>query len=466
MVDLSAGGDGRRLGTVLVPFLSRFDPPSWVTGPVVVGCSGGADSSALLALAVAAGLDVTAVHVDHGLRAGTRLEAEVVSESAERLGAGFASVSVRVPAGGNLEARARDARLEALEEQRARRGCAAVLLGHTGDDQAETVLLNLLRGSATAGLAAIPRERGRVVHPLLDLSRSDTVEVCARLGIAPVDDPMNEDAALRRVWVRREVIPLLERGAGGDLRARLARQAGVLRAEASLLDELADAELAHLGVRDGRDPLPVSVAALDEALALRAVRRWLTGPGAPPPSLAEVESTLVVARGARRAVELAGGVRVERVRGRLHRLLEPAGGADFSPVELPVPGEALAGSTRFEAWVERAPPVAWPDGTWTGVFDAEALGEAVTVRPNRPGDRVTPLGMSGSKKVTAVLAEAGVPPAAREGRPVVVDPRGNPVWLVGYRVGASGRVTPRTRRHLWIRAEPVGSAPEQGAGEV
>src|SRR5262249_62030331 len=139
----------------------RLDVPPDVVPPVVVGCSGGADSLALLALAVEAGLEPIAVHVDHGLRAGSDREADVVAGAAARLCARFEARRVHVESGPNLEARARAARHDALEMARAEHGATAGLVAHAADDQAETVLLNLLRGSGSAGLAGGAARGGR-----------------------------------------------------------------------------------------------------------------------------------------------------------------------------------------------------------------------------------------------------------------------------------------------------------------
>jgi len=281
-------------------------PPD-VTAPVVVACSGGADSLALLALSVDAELSPVAVHVDHGLRPGSEREADAVAAAAARLGASFDARRVLVEPGSNLEARARAARYAALEAARAEHGATAVLVAHTADDQAETVLLNLLRGSGSAGLAGMPVRRGRVVRPLLAVRRAEVRAECARRQLVPVDDPSNEDRAHRRNWIRHDVLPLLERGAGRDLTPVLTRQAEVLRAESDFLDALARAAWPGEAGARARD-----LARLPDPLARRAVRAWL---GPPPPALDEVDAVLAVARGERRAVDLAGGRRVERSRG-------------------------------------------------------------------------------------------------------------------------------------------------------
>ena len=260
--------------------------------PVTCAVSGGADSLALLALAAEAGCVVTAVHVDHGLRAGSATEAEVVAAAAGRWGAAFHAVTATVAPGPNLEARARRARYDALP--------ADALTGHTADDQAETVLLNLLRGAGLDGLAGFAAER----RPLRRLRRSDTQSLCAALDLRPVHDPSNDDRRFRRNRVRHELLPLLDAIAERDVAAVLARQAGVLRADAELLDELA------LAV----DPADAkALAAAPTALARRAVRRWLrTGHERHPPDAATVDRVLAVARGDAVGCDVGGGRAVRR----------------------------------------------------------------------------------------------------------------------------------------------------------
>jgi tRNA(Ile)-lysidine synthase len=284
-----------------------------LTAPVVVACSGGADSLGLLVVAAEAGLAPVAVHVDHGLRPDSAQDADAVRDAARRLGVRARSVAVQIEPGGNLEARARDARYLALEAVRVEEGASAVLVGHTADDQAETVLLNLMRGSAASGLAGMPARRGHLARPLLGVRRDAVRALVATRGLEPVADPANDDPAFRRNWVRHEVLPALNAGVHRDLVPVLTRQAAVLRAEADLLDELADALLTTAG-EDA--PGARVLAGAHPALARRAVRRWL---GSPPPSLAEVERVLAVARCERRAAELAGGRRVWREDGRLHQ---------------------------------------------------------------------------------------------------------------------------------------------------
>ncbi len=264
--------------------------------------SGGADSSALLVLAVEAGCVPTAVHVDHGLRPGSEREADVVASLAARLGTPFVARRAQVAPGPNLEARAREARRGVLP--------AGAMTGHTADDQAETVVLNLLRGAGLDGLSGMAPGPTK---PLLGLRRAETSALCARLGLPTVHDPTNADLRWRRNRVRHEVLPLLDRVAERDVTAVVARSARLLHDDARLLDELA----APLDPTDAP-----ALARVPAPLARRALRRWLRAELDPhPPDSATVERVLAVAAGTRRATEVGGGRRVARRAGRLR--LEP-----------------------------------------------------------------------------------------------------------------------------------------------
>ena len=256
---------------------------------VTCAVSGGADSLALLVLACAAGCRATAVHVDHGLRPEAADEAALVAAAAERLGAGFRVERAPVERGPNLEARARAARFGVLP--------ADVLTGHTADDQAETVLLNLLRGAGIDGLSGMGAGR----HPIIALRRSETRALCAEVGLTPARDPSNDDLAFRRNRVRHELLPLLNDVAERDVAALLARQSDLLREDAAFLDALAEA----IDPTDAR-----ALAAAPAPLARRAIRSWLRGEH--PPPAAAVERVLAVARGEATATDVGSGRRVAR----------------------------------------------------------------------------------------------------------------------------------------------------------
>ncbi len=277
--------------------LARCVFPSAGT-PVSCAVSGGADSLSLLVLAVEAGCQVTAIHVDHGLRQGSAAESDVVAAAAERFGASFRSLKVDVAVGPNLEARARTARYSVLP--------AEVFTGHTADDQAETVLLNMLRGSGVDGLAAMRRDR----RPLLDLRRSDTVALCKALDLPAVEDPMNIDPAYMRVRVRHELLPLMNEIADRDVVPVLARQADRMRSVADLMEQLAE----------GVDVIDAKVLrTLHPEVAAVALRRWIrdsTG-DEHPVDAASIERLMQVVNNEILATEVTGGHRVARTQNRL-----------------------------------------------------------------------------------------------------------------------------------------------------
>jgi tRNA(Ile)-lysidine synthase len=248
-------------------------------------------------------LSLTAHHVDHRLRPESGDEAEHAHQIAARLGAAFVLHVDDVGRGANLEARARDARRRLLPH--------GAMTGHTADDQAETVLLRLLRGSGGDGLAAI--EPGPT-HPILALRRTDTEALCAALGIEPVRDPSNAPDAMPawRNRIRHEVLPLLADISGRDVVPILTRTADLLRDDRDVLDALA----ADLDPTDAK-----ALAAAHPAVARRALRRWLTECGYPPDAAA-IERVLAVADGDAEACELPGGRRVERSAQRL-RVVPP-----------------------------------------------------------------------------------------------------------------------------------------------
>ena len=263
---------------------------------VVCGLSGGADSTALVALAVASGCEVKAVHVHHGLRDSADHDADIASATAGRLGVAFELVHAELDEGPNLEARARAARLRALGP--------GALTGHTADDQAETVLLALLRGAGATGLGAIAPGP---THPILALRRSDTEAVCAHLGLTVATDPTNRDPRFRRNRIRHEVLPLLDDIAERDVAVLLDRTASLLRDDDRLLQELA----ASIDPTDA-----AALVAAPRPLAARAIRRWLERDGYPPYA-AGIDRVLAVAAGESAACEVTGCGRVERRKGRL-----------------------------------------------------------------------------------------------------------------------------------------------------
>jgi tRNA(Ile)-lysidine synthase len=295
---------------------------------VLVACSGGADSLALAAAAAheapRRGLRAGAVTVDHGLQPGSADRAAAVAGVLAGLGLDpVLTVPVTVAGGpgeGGPEAAARAARYRALEEAAGRTGAAAVLLAHTRDDQAETVLLGLARGSGTRSLAGMPARRGAYRRPLLAAGRATLRAACAAQGLEPWDDPQNADPAYARARVRHQALPALEAALGPGVAAALARTAAQLRADAEVLDGLAAAEVQRLAEPDGAWPAR-QLAELPAAIRTRVLRAAAIAAGCPAGALAaphtDALDALVTGWRGQRWADLPGGVRARRRYGKL-----------------------------------------------------------------------------------------------------------------------------------------------------
>jgi tRNA(Ile)-lysidine synthase len=297
---------------------------------VLVACSGGADSLALAAATAFAaprlGLRAGGVTVDHGLQPGSAERAAEIAALLAKLGLDpVRSTAVTVPLTGasGPENAARVARYGALDAAAGECGAAAVLLGHTLDDQAETVLLGLARGSGGRSLAGMPARRGRYRRPLLAVRRAATAAACAELGLEPWQDPHNADFRFARARVRHQALPALEAALGPGVAEALARTAAQLRADAECLDDLAFAESGQLR-QAGSDPAGLDVAwlaSLPAAIRTRVLRDAAVMAGCPPGALAaghigQVDA-LVTAWHGQRWADLPGGVRARRQAGKV-----------------------------------------------------------------------------------------------------------------------------------------------------
>jgi tRNA(Ile)-lysidine synthase len=294
-------------------------------GLVLVACSGGADSLALAAAARFAGRRVGLVTVDHGLQDGSARRALDVAEWARAAGFDPVEVATVTVAGlsGGPEAAARTARYAALAEAAERFGAEAVFLGHTRDDQAETVLLALARGAGPRGLAGMPYRKGRLVRPLLDVARADTRKACAALGLVPWDDPHNVDPAFARSRVRASALPALIAALGPAVVDNLARSATQIAADNEALDALASAQL----LSDRVDTLRVAdLAGLAAAVRTRVLHTWARRLGAPGGALshrhvAALDALVTDWRG-QGSVHLPGGILIARREGALVRVTQ------------------------------------------------------------------------------------------------------------------------------------------------
>jgi len=290
---------------------------------ILVAVSGGADSLALayatLVESSPLAIKAIAVTIDHQLQEKSSDQAAKVEKQLRAMGYQDVVVAkVKVSLESGLEAGARSARYEALQRIALEKNAVKVLLGHTRDDQAESVLLGLARGSGTRSLSGMAIENGIYLRPLLALTRAQTEEACTEFGIEYWNDPHNENLDFSRVRVRREVLPVMEEQIGPGIAAALARSAALLRDDADALDAIASAEISRHNLTD----LECSeLELLPRAIRTRILRTAIYAAGAPSGSISAdhigAVEALVTSWHGQGLVSLPGGVKVERISGRL-----------------------------------------------------------------------------------------------------------------------------------------------------
>lgn len=425
------------------------EPPVTAGEHLLAAASGGPDSTALLlalaALAPARGWRVTAAHVDHGLRgAESAADRDEVARLADALGVAFVERRIVLDPGPGLEARARRARLGALGALAAERAATWIALGHTADDQAETVLLRLLRGAGRGGLAGMRRTRGRLVRPLLEVTRADVRRFLAERGVPFAVDRSNADLRHARNRVRRLVLPVLAAEFNPRLGRSLAALGSRLRDEDDLLAAMAAVRGRALEDAAGLD---VALAAEPVALARRIVRRWLEAGARRGVSSDQVERVLALARGQRRGVvALPGARRVLREGDRLVCRPGRAAWARAFRLAIAPDGRAADAGAGWRLTLSPpAPPAAreQPGDPSRADFDAALLAPALVVRSRRPGDRVHLPGV-GTRKLQDILVDAKVPREARDALPLL-ESGGEIVWVPGVVRASGAGVGPQTR---------------------
>lgn len=422
---------------------------------VLIGVSGGADSvallAALIAIAPALRLELHVLHVDHQLRPDSASDGAFVEAIARRLGVPVTVARVDVPRGGSLEAAARGVRHAALEAAADRVGAVRIALGHTADDQAETVLMRLLEGASVRGLAAIPPVRGRIVRPLIETRRRDVEAALREAGLAWIEDPTNRDPKFLRNRMRHEILPLLASTHDGDVVPALARAAALAREATDALDQLAGRELQRLVTLEDDGALTLSIGALralPSYVAPEVLRQAAARLGGTAPLRAWAHRGLARVMGApppRRGFRLGGiVVEVSGDRVRLGRTTP----SPLPPRALPVPGRlALPEIGRaIEARVVGATDYRIPAGATVVAFDADAVASPLIVRARGRGDRLTAFGQ-GERRLKSLLISAKVPRWDRVRLPIVEAGR-EILWAAGLRRSAFAPVTTTTRSVL------------------
>ena len=461
-----------RKSAAALPITEYREPHSIVSSreSVLVALSGGPDSTALtLVLArlrKELGLKLVAAHYNHRLR--SREEAVADQAFCESL-----CRALRIPlitGAGNVKAHAkqhhesieeaaRNLRYRFLGREAAKRKATAVAVGHTLDDRAETVMLNIIRGAGLDGLGAMPPRApwpfGRgpdIARPLLELSRKDTERYCADSGIEPRRDPTNELPIATRNRMRRELMPVL-RSFNPRSAEALARLAEAATADASFIDGFADSAWLDVARRDGdalilNRNLRLLAPVIVTRVLLRAFRKVSDGEAEiDAEHLRSLAALLEKPRGHLSlpgglvAIVDAGHIRIQRGPSKpVKRIAEKP---------LPIPSRTHVGGWTIEARNGRDRSAA--RDPLEATLEAAAIRGDLTVRSRLAGDRLRPLGLRGQKKLQDILVDAKVPREQRDGVPIVADNAGI-VWVVGHCIADRVKVTPRTKQVIRLRA--------------
>ena len=431
---------------------------------MVLAVSGGPDSLALLLAAAsrrrAIGRELVVAHFSHGLRrTAERGEASLVKRVAAANGLSLFHDRAIVPPS---EAGAREARYAFLARIASTVGAAAVLTAHTQDDQVETLLLRLTRGTGLRGSGAIRELSTREVtgspitllRPLLGMTRADTDAVCEEAQIRPASDGSNRSLKFARNRVRRRVLPELSL-INSRAKAALARFVASAQSDDDLLQSLATSAVeGHEQRSKGLVRWPrAALANLPDPLLVRVLQaawRSLRGEAAAL-SVAKLSAARRLVRSGRGG-ELHLGLGMRLVAEHEQCALSAAGGPPsvVGQVPLEVPGETLLGGWLIETTVHAA-DAPLPTGPWQAALDQDRVGPDMCLRTRKPGDRFQPLGMGAPVRLQKVLVNAKVPRSERAQLPLVVG-AGGIAWVAGVRIAEWARVTPETTRIVVIEA--------------
>lgn len=419
----------------------------------VVLVSGGADSACAAAgLAGAIGPEnVHALHVNYGLRESADRDERACRDLCSRLRIDL-HIERPVELDGNLQAAAREARYAAAERLRVRSSADWVATGHTRTDLAETVLYRLAVSPGVRALRGLPARSGRVVRPLLGLERSQTRRLAAQAGLPFADDETNLDLGFARNRIRAEVLPSL-RELSPAAERNIAETRAELEEETHLLERVVLEALEAAGAGAGAvairaDALQGAEPALHR-LALRALAERATGRAVSLGRNRAAELMRLAALPQGGQVDLGQGVRGICEHGLIRFAVSSETDAAPQPTSLRVPGSCRIG--RWEVRAElRLSPVE-PTGPDLATLDAGCLGERLVVRTWREGDRMRPLGMTGTKTLQDLFTDRGVPRSLRHDLPVVTA-GGRLVWVAGVAVSEDFRLGPATREAAILTA--------------
>jgi tRNA(Ile)-lysidine synthase len=434
---------------------------------VIVAVSGGADSVCLLDILVQLqselGIELVVAHFNHGLRpAEDEMETHFVRDLAVRMKLPFEveKGAIHVVGGAaSLEEKARDARYAFLQAVRKRHRAQKIAVGHNLNDQAETVLMRLLRGSSPTGLAGIPPHRDRIfIRPLIETAREEIEAYAEVRALRYVTDSSNLETAHLRNRIRLELIPVLQRYQP-RLIEHLGRLSSDLRSESEYLEAIAEAWIERETQGDPVGDAAVTISSFlrcPEPIRRRVTRRLLvqvnkTHRRIGHSHIASVDALARVDR-PQGALSLPHGIRVRKIYDRLIFTKRAQEKPCQFQVSLEGPGEFYLEEAGRRITIEEIrgdSRLNFSDSTWVGYLDADKARFPLMLRSPKPGDRFMPLGMAGHRKLKDFFIDLKVPSEERAKTPILVW-GATPVCVCGHRVDERFKITPRTERILKI----------------
>jgi tRNA(Ile)-lysidine synthase len=436
---------------------------------VLVGVSGGHDSLTLLyalnALRDELDCSLHVAHLNHCLRPDSAEDAAFVKTHAERLNLPISIGEIDVPQltrqqQMSVETAARQARYQFYEDISEQIGATKIALGHHRGDQAESILMNLLRGAGATGLKGmLPVRDGKFIRPLLDFSRREIEAFIARLGLQPRQDATNLESNVLRNRIRLELIPLLEQAYNPNLQNGLVQTAKLLRAESDYLETVASEAFEVCRIKDSSPDTVVldrlrfceHHLAVQRRILRLAIRELSDGLGESYFSHIESMLKLIEGQSPNTALNLPNDLQFRRTYEQLHFQKSGTSSTDDFAYELTVPGctEFPQLNARMIASIETQRSGDFPDGKFVAVFDYDRIQSTLTLRNRRAGDRFQPFGMQGTKKVKDFLIDTKVAHQERERIPILVS-QGEILWVVGHRTSEQFKVKKETKRCLYL----------------
>ncbi len=433
---------------------------------VLVAVSGGPDSVCALEilneLKDEYGLTLHVAHLNHKFRKEADKEAEFVRKLAEEKGIAstIEAIDVKeycIKKGLSKQEGAREIRYDFLKKAADKIGAVKIVTGHTADDQAETFLMRLIRGSGASGLSAIPPVRGRIIRPLIEIKKTEAIGFLKENNIRYVKDPTNIRPVYLRNKIRLELLPLLVKRFNPNIASTLCREADILREDEAFLNGIADTIFKEMVTAYEKDSITLNYLRfnrLHPAIKKRVVRRAvaeLTG-GLKKISYEHIISAIDAIKNTGKGVDLPDDIRIERDYNSLKVCVEKAeSGGIQEAVQIEVPGktEVPYFNIKIEAIINNRVVVS--EKADTGLFDLDRVTLPLFIRSRKNSDYFYPAGMKGRKKLKEYLIDHKIPRTEREKIPILLDKNNAILWVMGLRMDERFRAKEDTKKRLIMR---------------